>query len=180
MSRTTGDEEGETPRRPAVAYADAAATVDIEVSRVTTDRAHDALVDRCEGLTVGSPLPFDGVSLPESVVTEPTWEQRREAETGVTAGRFAIAAYGTVAITATEAMEGSVSLFPPRHVAVVRERDVVPDMERAFDRLEETIASGDDDVVFLTGPSATADMGSLVQGVHGPAEMHVVLLEEDA
>ncbi|TKX83368.1 hypothetical protein EXE43_24625, partial [Halorubrum sp. SS5] len=35
------------------------------------------------------------------------------------------------------------------------------------------------DVVFATGPSATADMGGLVHGAHGPKEVHVVLLRED-
>jgi len=34
------------------------------------------------------------------------------------------------------------------------------------------------DVVLATGPSATADMGGLVHGAHGPKEVHVVLLRD--
>jgi len=30
--------------------------------------------------------------------------------------------------------------------------------------------------VFVTGPSATADMGPLVRGVHGPHQLHVIVL----
>jgi L-lactate dehydrogenase complex protein LldG len=32
--------------------------------------------------------------------------------------------------------------------------------------------------VFATGPSATADMGELVYGAHGPREVAVLLVEE--
>ena len=34
------------------------------------------------------------------------------------------------------------------------------------------------DLVFITGPSATADMGPLVRGVHGPHRLHILLLEQ--
>ena len=30
--------------------------------------------------------------------------------------------------------------------------------------------------VFVTGPSATADMGPLVRGVHGPHKLHIIVL----
>jgi len=30
-----------------------------------------------------------------------------------------------------------------------------------------------------TGPSATGDMGALVQGVHGPSEVHVIVVESE-
>jgi L-lactate dehydrogenase complex protein LldG len=33
------------------------------------------------------------------------------------------------------------------------------------------------DMVLITGPSATADMGPLVRGVHGPRRLHILLLE---
>jgi L-lactate dehydrogenase complex protein LldG len=32
------------------------------------------------------------------------------------------------------------------------------------------------DFVFITGPSATADMGPLVRGVHGPHRQHVIVV----
>ena len=31
---------------------------------------------------------------------------------------------------------------------------------------------------FITGPSATADMGPLVRGVHGPGKLHIIVLED--
>ena len=37
---------------------------------------------------------------------------------------------------------------------------------------------GNKSVVLATGPSATADMGTLVHGVHGPKDVHVVLVTD--
>ncbi len=31
--------------------------------------------------------------------------------------------------------------------------------------------------VYISGPSATADMGELVRGAHGPAKLYIILLE---
>jgi L-lactate dehydrogenase complex protein LldG len=36
------------------------------------------------------------------------------------------------------------------------------------------------DVIVATGPSATADMGALVTGAHGPKAVHAVLVDRDA
>lgn len=157
-------------------YTDSAAAAGIETVCVSTADATDAIADACRGETVASAHPFD-VELPPDVVVNPTTAELETAETGVTAGAFAVADYGTVAITPTPSKEGAVSLFPPRHVAVVRAEDVVADMVAGFDRIADAFAAGNEDVVLVTGPSVTADMGALVRGVHGPAEMHVVIVE---
>ena len=51
-------------------------------------------------------------------------------------------------------------------------------MATAFERMGERFRNGRDDAVLATGPSATADMGELVYGVHGPRETHAIILEE--
>ncbi|MFW5973924.1 MAG: LUD domain-containing protein, partial [Natrialbaceae archaeon] len=56
--------------------------------------------------------------------------------------------------------------------------DLAGSMKAAYERLAEEFATGRDTQVLATGPSATADMGTLVQGVHGPHEVHVVVLED--
>lgn len=155
----------------------AAREADITTSRVPVGETAAAISDACRGETVASELPLAGVSLPSGVTVDPTMEQLRAADTGVTAGTLAVAEYGTVVVTPSERKEASVSLMPDRHVAVVRAGDVVPDMAAGFGRLADAFAAGDDDAVLVTGPSATGDMGELVQGVHGPAEVHVVVVE---
>jgi len=70
-----------------------------------------------------------------------------------------------------------VSLFVDRHVAVLDEADVVPNMEAAFERFGAEIPDTYGDAIIATGPSATADMGALVKGAHGPSEVRVVVVE---
>ncbi|WP_418285189.1 LUD domain-containing protein [Halorubrum sp. DTA46] len=117
-------------------------------------------------------------SLPDRVVTDPTTAELRAAHTGVTSASLGIAEYGSVAIEADTAGTEPVSLFVDRHVVVLRERDIVPDMPDAFAWLGPRARDESVDVVLATGPSATADMGGLVHGAHGPKEVHVVLLRE--
>jgi len=117
--------------------------------------------------------------LPDRIETEPTTADLRAAHTGVTAANLGVAAYGSVAIEADRAGTEPVSLFVDRHVVVLRESDLVPDMPDAFEWLGPRTRDDAVDVVFATGPSATADMGGLVRGAHGPKAVHVVLLRDD-
>ncbi len=98
----------------------------------------------------------------------------QQARTGVTGAYLAIADYGTIVLRSDGATE-VVSLLPTRHVAVVRAPDIVADMVAAFARFGEALRSHSDSLVLATGPSATADMGALVQGAHGPEEVHVII-----
>lgn len=99
-----------------------------------------------------------------------------QARTGVTAARFAIASYGSLVLDYDGTAE-AVSLLPTRHVAVVRAADVVPDMKAAFERMGPLLRAHPSSLVLATGPSATADMGALVRGAHGPETVHVLILE---
>ncbi|USZ69877.1 LUD domain-containing protein (plasmid) [Halorussus salilacus] len=148
-----------------------------EVRRVAAAEFADALADRLDPPAVGAPLPFEGVSLPDDVTTDPTPSDLESARTGVTPARFAVADYGSVAIRSTAAGDEPASLYPERHVAVVAASDVVGDMTAGVERLGE-IARAGGDVVLATGPSATADMGELVVGAHGPRAVTVFVLED--
>lgn len=153
--------------------------VDVGLTRTTTDALPEAVSAAAEQPAVGVPLPFEGATLPADVTADPTTVELEAARTGVTAADFAIAEYGSVVLRPTATGEEPVSLFVDRHVAVVAESDVLPDMVSAFERLA-AVAAGDGpgDAIIATGPSATADMGELVKGAHGPTAVHVLLLED--
>ncbi len=142
----------------------------------TFDRTLQSIVD---GPVVGTPLPFDGVCLPDWVAHEPTPATLETAVTGVTAASFAVADYGSVVLPSTPEGAEQVSLFCDLHVPVLRASDIVPDMPRAIERLGPTLRDGASAII-ATGPSATADMGALVTGAHGPKDVHVVVLETTA
>jgi L-lactate dehydrogenase complex protein LldG len=147
-------------------------------TKTTTEEVTDVLADLIRYPAVGTTIPFEGVSLPTDVTRSPTPAELNAAATGVTAARFAIASYGSIVIGATPEGTEPVSLFPDTHLAVVRGSDVVPGMSEAFERLAADIRTDQQSAIIATGPSATADMGSLVRGAHGPKDVHVVILTD--
>ncbi len=126
---------------------------------------------------VGTPLPFTSVSLPDWVDDEPTPATLEAATTGVTAASLGVADYGSVVLPGTPEGGEPVSLFQDLHVAVLRRSDLVGDMRTAVERLGPQLREGHSAIV-ATGPSATADMGALVKGAHGPKDVHVIVLED--
>jgi len=158
------------------AFAAAAGTYGVDTRRVSREELAGAIDAAVESPAIGAPLPWDGASLPASVTTEPTPAELETATTGVTAASLAIADYGSVVLRADEHGSEPISLFTDHHVAVVHEDDIVPNMPAAFDWFGETLRESRDSAIIATGPSATADMGALVQGAHGPKTVEVLAL----
>ncbi|WP_324715396.1 LutB/LldF family L-lactate oxidation iron-sulfur protein [Carboxydochorda subterranea] len=99
-------------------------------------------------------------------------EAAARALVGVTTVDWAVAASGTLVLTSGPGRGRSVSLLPWVHVAVVPERALVARLEDVpLGRLDAS------SVVLVTGPSRSADIeNDLSIGVHGPGEVHVVLV----
>lgn len=148
----------------------------VDVTAVEPGGVAGAIEDAVEGPAVGAPLPWDDVTLPDSVPTDPTPAELDAAVTGVTGGSLAIADYGSVVLRATPDGSEPISLFPDLHVVVLRETDIVPDMPAAFEWFGETFRESPGSAIIATGPSATADMGALVKGAHGPKAVHAVVV----
>lgn len=154
------------------------ADLDVSCTRTTPDTFADDLASVVLEPAVGVPLDLECVSLDDTVVQlPPTPRLLTDAKTGVAPARKAIAEYGTLVIDSDPAGTEPVSLYPPTHVAVVRESDILPDVESVSDYLDEHFAAGGSSV-FATGVSSTGDMGANVKGVHGPKYVHVLLLED--
>lgn len=137
------------------------------------------VLDVVDHPVVGMPLPFEGISLPEdSINVEPSTRELEAARSGVTGVSLAVASYGTIVIHQSDDWTEPVSLFPPLHIAVLRCSDIVPDMTEAFRRLSEMMSNSAASIVLATGPSATADMGALVHGAHGPESVHIMIVTD--
>lgn len=149
------------------------------VERTTVSEFGGALTDCVEEPVVGVPLPFEGVSLADHPVElDPSPADLDAAATGVTPVGPAVAEYGSVVIPSDERGAEAISLYPETHVAVLAASDVYPTLSTALAEVGEEFTEGLTSAVFATGPSATADMGAPVYGVHGPAKLHVLLLED--
>ena len=125
------------------------------------------------------PAVYDGDDSRETV-------RRRLAETGmgITGADYAIAETGSVIVLPRQGLSRLVSVVPPIHVAIVRPSDVLGTLDDLFAlrRLEYHDNGGDmgSYLNFISGPSRTADIEqTIVVGVHGPREVHLVLLDKE-
>lgn len=102
-----------------------------------------------------------------------------EAQIGITGVDHAIADTGTLALLTDGSKPRSVSLLPPIHLAIVREANIVSNINELFTILKQTHDAGNpipSCMTFITGPSRTADIElNLTLGVHGPKELYVII-----
>jgi L-lactate dehydrogenase complex protein LldG len=102
-----------------------------------------------------------------------------EADAGITPVDFAVAASGTLVLTAAPGRPRSVSLLPRVHIALVRTSQLVARLGEAMEALLARPGSPSSSTLFVTGPSRTSDIeNDLTIGVHGPAAVIVILCEE--
>lgn len=142
---------------------------------------------------IGWRTPFlDDTDLPKRLeargikfVTEMTAgeliQQAAAADVGLSGVDYALADTGTLVLVARNGQPRSVSLLPPVHIAVVKPEQVLSGLSDLFPILRSEAVGRDlsSAITFITGPSRTADIElTLVVGVHGPQQLHVVLLEK--
>lgn len=100
----------------------------------------------------------------------------REPTDRIAAGLFAVAETGSVAVALPRA-ERREALLADRLWLLVPATDIVPTLDEALARIEALVRDGRPYVTLMTGPSRTADIErALTVGVHGPRELHVVLV----
>ncbi len=98
------------------------------------------------------------------------------ANLGITSADYGLADTGTLVMLSSAREPRMISLLPPAHVAVIPREIILTTLDELL-----TILPNPSDVtssmVLITGPSRTADIEQiLVRGVHGPGEVHVVVV----
>jgi L-lactate dehydrogenase complex protein LldG len=106
--------------------------------------------------------------------------QDASVRVGITGVDAALAATGSIVVMSGDGRFRASSLLPPIHIAVLTTNQIMPDLESWWAAqkavgLEQTRQHSN--IVAITGPSRTADIAmQLVMGMHGPRELHLVLL----
>jgi L-lactate dehydrogenase complex protein LldG len=99
-----------------------------------------------------------------------------QAGLGITSADYALAGTGTLVMIASPGEARLVSLLPPVHLAVIPRDRILTGLDELFTLLPNP-SEQTSSMVLITGPSRTADIEQiLVRGVHGPGEIHVVVV----
>ena len=166
VARTAGATV-ERVARDLTAIAAAVERISQPAARIAVADSHDLPTELLEGCR-NLPGAFPGRSKSELAA----------ADIGVTEAFAGVAASGSLCVAVDDGSSGYISLLARTHVAIVAADSLVERVSDLFQRGESPrgIALARN-FVFVTGPSATADMGPLVRGVHGPHRLHILVLE---
>lgn len=105
------------------------------------------------------------------------------AGAGITGVDFVLAESGTLVLSSATEGAQVASLAPPIHIALFRRHQLVGSLDEVLAKLpisnSPSRPTANRSVVFITGTSRTADIEQiLIRGVHGPREVHAVLVED--
>jgi L-lactate dehydrogenase complex protein LldG len=137
-----------------------------EIRRATTWNTHGL-----QQLQIADHLSSLGVDM-----VSPTAEKHEMAlcDLGITEADYLLPETGTIVLQSSAEMPRAVSLLPRIHLAIIRPEMLRPDMHQVFAE-----AKGNNYLVFITGPSRTADIElTTTLGVHGPRELFVWMIDQ--
>jgi L-lactate dehydrogenase complex protein LldG len=129
------------------------------------------------------PWPEPGASDTDSATAKSFREKAFGAQVGITGVDFVLAESGSLVLTSQTEGAQLASLAPPTHIALYRRSQALATLEEVLERLAVPADPGQAvpgrSVVFITGPSRTADIEQiLIKGVHGPKEVHAILVDD--
>lgn len=100
-----------------------------------------------------------------------------KCEIGITEAQWAIAESGTLVLESDRERNRLVSLVPPVHVAILDAHRICRTMAEVLHLVQRSDTGLSRAVTFITGTSRTSDIElTLAIGVHGPAELHLIVL----
>lgn len=113
------------------------------------------------------------------LVTENLREQAQRLHTGLTLADFGIAETGTLVLESSSEDRRLATMLTETHVAVLPTSRLQPDAWAIEEELHGFMESPPRYLAFITGASRTADIERvLTLGVHGPLELHLLLLKD--
>jgi L-lactate utilization protein LutC len=154
--------------------AGARAAVLALVQRLAVRRALLGRGPVVESLGLAEPLQTEGVAVEDLGDAERgDRETLFAADLGISGVEALIAETGSIVLSTRPDQPRALSLLPPVHVAIADRGQLLPDLFDLFDGRSAVPSC----LSVITGPSKTGDIElKLVTGVHGPGEVHVVLI----
>lgn len=138
---------------------------------------------RLQELGIEATVWPEGPDTPPDSAAQQFREEAFSAEVGITGVDWVLAESGTLVLSSLTEGAQLASLAPPVHVVLYRKSQVLASLEEVLERLPDlgnpSGPAPGRSIVFVTGVSRTADIEQiLIRGVHGPRELHAILLED--
>lgn len=114
-----------------------------------------------------------------TLVTDTLRNHGNGIDMGITFADYAIAETGTLVINSNSEEKRLATMISDIHVALLEVSKVRATALGMSDELEALTSKPSSYTAFITGPSRTADIERVLAiGVHGPLELHIVLLDD--
>lgn len=127
---------------------------------VSTSSLPPEIKDACAGIAFASPEAF------------------AHTRVGVSFAEAGVAATGSLLLEVADPQERSATDLAFIHAVFVKGSTIVADLYALKELLARKLASSNTYLSLTTGPSRTADIERVLTiGVHGPKELHVLVLE---
>jgi L-lactate dehydrogenase complex protein LldG len=112
------------------------------------------------------------------IISHNIYEKKDSLDIGFTICEAGIAKTGTLVINSSDENLRIATMLCDIHVAVVKASDIVGSASHLSCKLKDDMNSSSNYTAFITGASRTADIErTLAIGVHGPLELHIIILE---
>lgn len=109
-----------------------------------------------------------------------TQYQPQTLSVSVVYAAFGIAETGTLLLKSSPQSPTGMNFLPDHHIVVLDIRNIVEDMESAWQRVKAECPSLPRTINLISGPSRTADIEQTIQlGAHGPKFLHVILMKRE-
>lgn len=107
-----------------------------------------------------------------------TWQNLDGIRAGLTGALAGIADTGSIVVQSGRHRSRAASLLPETHIALLPVDRVYPSLAAFFAaHSPQELTANASNLVFITGPSRTADIEMIItRGVHGPKRLCVILL----
>lgn len=164
--------------------------VEKEFGSVVRVRDMDAVPGAVADYLAAQNLPGSVIMAPHPALQAIPWsarplldvrEGRAEGTDAVSVqhGFAGIAETGTLMLPSAPDRPVTLNLLVDTEVVVLRASAIVGAYEEGWDRLRAEVGAMPRNVMFVTGPSRSADIEQTLElGAHGPRRLHVVLVED--
>ncbi|MEG8946997.1 LUD domain-containing protein [Rosettibacter firmus] len=118
---------------------------------------------------------FSALIPKKNFILNPTDDQLKSVRTGITSAFCGIASTGSICISTKNHLANYISMLCRNHIVIIKNTNIIPGIDYLFNNelFDKKITSS---CSIITGSSATADMGPLVRGVHGPGILHIIII----